>query len=115
LNKKELQTEVKFSQGRSVEQLCRELSMTEQTYYCWRREYGGMKIAQARRLEDLEKENTLLKKAVADLTLDKLRPSRDTTESRQAPTLRGAGPGEAGRIRAACLSGDRSAPVHPGA
>jgi hypothetical protein len=72
-----------------------------------------MKIAQARRLKDLEKENTRLKKAVADLTLDKLRPSRDTTESRQAPTLRGTRSGEAGRIQAACLSGDRSAPVHP--
>ena len=66
------EAEVKVSQGRSVEQLCRELSMTEQTYYRWRREYGGMKVAQARRLKDLEKENTRLKKAVADLTLDKL-------------------------------------------
>ena len=66
------EAEVKVSQGRSVEQLCRELSMTEQAYYRWRREYGGMKVAQARRLKDLEKENTRLKKAVADLTLDKL-------------------------------------------
>jgi len=66
------EAEVKVSQGRSVEQLCRELNMTEQTYYRWRREYGGMKVAQARRLKDLEKENTRLKKAVADLTLDKL-------------------------------------------
>ena len=66
------EADVKLSQGRSVEQLCRELSMTEQTYYRWRREYGGMKVAQARRLKDLEKENTRLKKAVADLTLDKL-------------------------------------------
>ena len=66
------EAEVKVSQGRSVEQLCRELSMTEQSYYRWRREYGGMKVAQARRLKDLEKENTRLKKAVADLTLDKL-------------------------------------------
>ena len=66
------EAEVKVSQGKSVEQLCRELSMTEQSYYRWRREYGGMKVAQARRLKDLEKENTRLKKAVADLTLDKL-------------------------------------------
>jgi transposase-like protein len=66
------EAEVKVSQGKSVEQLCRELGMTEQTYYRWRREYGGMKVAQARRLRDLEKENTRLKKAVADLTLDKL-------------------------------------------
>jgi putative transposase len=66
------EADVKLSQGRSVEQLCRELSLTEQTYYRWRREYGGMKVTQARRLKDLEKENTRLKKAVADLTLDKL-------------------------------------------
>jgi putative transposase len=66
------EADVKLSQGRSVEQLCRELSITEQTYYRWRREYGGMKVTQARRLKDLEKENTRLKKAVADLTLDKL-------------------------------------------
>lgn len=66
------EADVKVSQGRSVEQLCRELGITEQTYYRWRREYGGLKVAQARRLKDLEKENTRLKKAVADLTLDKL-------------------------------------------
>jgi transposase-like protein len=66
------EADVKLSQGRSVEQLCRELGITEQTYYRWRREYGGMKVTQARRLKDLEKENTRLKKAVADLTLDKL-------------------------------------------
>jgi putative transposase len=66
------EADVKLSQGRSVEQLCRELGITEQTYYRWRREYGGMKVIQARRLKDLEKENTRLKKAVADLTLDKL-------------------------------------------
>jgi putative transposase len=66
------EADVKLSQGRNVEQLCRELSITEQTYYRWRREYGGMKVTQARRLKDLEKENTRLKKAVADLTLDKL-------------------------------------------
>jgi putative transposase len=61
------EADVKLSQGRSVEQLCRELGITEQTYYRWRREYGGMKVIQARRLKDLEKENTRLKKAVADL------------------------------------------------
>jgi putative transposase len=61
------EADVKLSQGRSVEQLCRELGITEQTYYRWRREYGGMKVTQARRLK-----NTRLKKAVADLTLDKL-------------------------------------------
>ena len=52
--------------------MSRELGITEQTYYRWRKEYGGMKVSQARRLKELEQENTRLKRAVADLTLDKL-------------------------------------------
>jgi len=52
--------------------MCRGLGVSEQTYYRWRKEYGGMKISQAKRLKDLERENTRLKRAVADLTLDKL-------------------------------------------
>jgi putative transposase len=48
----------------------RELGVTEQTYYRWRREYGGMRVEQARRLKELEKENGRLKRLVADLTLD---------------------------------------------
>jgi putative transposase len=66
------EADVKISQGVNVLQICREMGIAEQTYYRWRREYGGMKVDQARRLRDLEKENTRLKKAVADLTLDKL-------------------------------------------
>jgi putative transposase len=50
----------------------RDLGISEQTYYRWRKEYGGMKVSQARRLKELEQENTRLKRAVADLTLDKL-------------------------------------------
>ncbi len=52
--------------------MSRELGITEQTYYRWRKEYGGMKVSQARRLKELEQENSRLKRAVADLTLDKL-------------------------------------------
>ena len=52
--------------------MSRELGITEQTYYRWRREYGGMKVSQARRLKEFERENGRLKRAVADLTLDKL-------------------------------------------
>ena len=63
---------MKLSQGKIVEQLCRELGITEQSYYRWRKEYEGMKTAQVKRLKDLERENGRLKKAVADLTLDKL-------------------------------------------
>ena len=54
------------------EQIITALGITEQTYYRWRREYGGMKVSQARRLKELERENGRLKRAVADLTLDKL-------------------------------------------
>jgi transposase-like protein len=66
------EADVKISQGRSIGQICREMGISEQTYYRWRQEYGGMKTAQVKKLKDLEKENTRLKRAVADLTLDKL-------------------------------------------
>ncbi len=52
--------------------VCRRIGVSEQSYYRWRREYGGLKVDQARRLKDLEQENARLKRAVADLTLDKL-------------------------------------------
>lgn len=64
--------EVLQSKGASVAVACREVGITEQTYYRWRKEYGGMQVSQAKRLKDLEKENSRLKKAVAELTLDKL-------------------------------------------
>jgi putative transposase len=66
------EAEVHLSQGKSVGQVSRDLGISEQTYYRWRKEYGGMKVSQARRLKELEQENTRLKRAVADLTLDKL-------------------------------------------
>jgi putative transposase len=66
------QAEVQLSQGRTVKEVSRELGVTEQTYYRWRKEYGGLKISQARRLKELERENSRLKKAVAELTLDKV-------------------------------------------
>ena len=66
------EAEVGLAHGKSVKLISRELGITEQTYYRWRREYGGMKVSQARRLKDLERENGRLKRAVADLTLDKL-------------------------------------------
>ena len=64
--------EVGLARGKSVKLISRELGITEQTYYRWRWEYGGMKVSQARRLKELERENGRLKRAVADLTLDKL-------------------------------------------
>jgi transposase-like protein len=65
------EADVMLSQGRTVVQVCKQIGVTDQTYYRWRREYGGMKTEQAKRLKELEKENARLKKLVADLSLDK--------------------------------------------
>ena len=64
------EAEVLLYQGATAAEVVRKLGITEQTYYRWRREYGGMRIEQAKRLKELEKENTRLKKLVADLSLD---------------------------------------------
>lgn len=64
------EAEVHLSQGLSVGETSRKIGVTEQTYYRWRKEYGGMRLEQAKRLKDLEKENARLKKLVADLSLD---------------------------------------------
>ncbi len=66
------ETEVALAQGQTAAQVCRTLGIAEQTLYRWRREYGGLKVEQAKRLKVLEQENTRLRRAVADLTLDKL-------------------------------------------
>ena len=66
------EAEVFLSQGKTVGEICRGIGVSEQSYYRWRREYGGLKVDQARRLKELEAENSRLKRAVADLTLDKL-------------------------------------------
>ena len=65
------EAEVVLSQGRTVKEVSRDLGVTEQTYYRWRKEYGGLKVSQARRLKELERENSRLKKAVAELTLER--------------------------------------------
>ncbi|MBP1733660.1 MAG: transposase IS3/IS911-family [Deltaproteobacteria bacterium] len=64
------EAEVLLSQGSTAVETARKLGITEQTYYRWRKEYGGMKIDQAKRFKELEKENARLKKLVADLSLD---------------------------------------------
>ncbi len=66
------EAEVALAQGMTVGQVCRQMSISQQTYYRWRKQYGGLKISQAKRLKDMKRENTRLKKAVADLTLDKV-------------------------------------------
>ena len=64
------EAEILLNQGMTVGEVSKRISVTEQTYYRWRKEYGGMRVEQAKRLKDLEKENTRLKKLVADLSLD---------------------------------------------
>lgn len=64
------EAEVLLSQGKSVKEACRALEISEQTYYRWRKEYGGLDATQARKLKELERENARLKHLVADLSLD---------------------------------------------
>ena len=64
------EAEILLNQGANVGEVSRKIGITEQTYYRWRKEYGGMRIEQAKRLKDLEKENARLKKLVADISLD---------------------------------------------
>ena len=64
------EAEIHINQGVSISEASRKIGVTEQTYYRWRKEYGGLRIEQAKRLRSLEKENARLKKLVADLSLD---------------------------------------------
>ncbi len=65
------EAEVEIGKGMSVREVCRKLGIQEHTYYHWRKEYGGLKLDQAKRLKELERENGRLRKVVSDLTLDK--------------------------------------------
>lgn len=64
------EAEVELSHGKTVGLVCKKLGITDQTYYRWRKEYGGVRVDQAKRLKELERENARLKKLVADLSLD---------------------------------------------
>ena len=66
------EADVLLAQDLTVAEVCRRIGVSEQSYYRWRKEYGGLKVNQARRLKDLEQENARLKRAVAELTVDKL-------------------------------------------
>ena len=66
------EAEVRIAQGETAGKICRGAGISEQTYYKWRREYGGLKIDQAKRLKELERENERLKKVGSELTFDKL-------------------------------------------
>lgn len=65
------QAEVSLAKGRPIAEVCKQIGVCEQTYYRWRREYGGLKTDQARRLKELERENGRLKRLLADAELDK--------------------------------------------
>ena len=65
------QIEVQTAQGKSLALACKEAEISEQSYYRWRKEYGGLQIDQARRMKDLERENARLRRLVADLSLEK--------------------------------------------
>jgi transposase-like protein len=64
------EAEVLLGKGQSVGEVCRHLQITDVTYYRWRKEYGGLSIDQAKRLKEIEVENTRLRKVIADLTID---------------------------------------------
>ncbi|KST56975.1 transposase [Methylobacterium sp. GXS13] len=65
------QIEVQTAQGKSFALACREAEISEQSYYCWRKEYGGLKVDQAEKMKDLERENAWLRRLVADLSLER--------------------------------------------
>ncbi len=64
------EADVLLARGQSMPEVCRQLAISDQTYYKWRKEYGGMHVDQAKRLKQLEQENSRLKRVVADLTVD---------------------------------------------
>lgn len=66
------EADVMIGQGKTVAEACRQLGVTDKTYFRWRKSHGGLRIDQAKRMRELESENARLKKAVADLTIDKI-------------------------------------------
>jgi len=122
------EVEIVVGQGGTIAEGCRRIAVSEQTYYRWRKEYGGLNTDQARRMKDLERENLRLRRAISDLTLDKLilqdesvsdpsggwvvaRMHGETSEPRAAPTLYRAGERGAGCIRATGVLRARAASV----
>src|ERR1017187_1770629 len=109
------QVEVLTGQGASIAEAVKTIAVTETTYFRWRAEYGGMKNDQVKRLKELEVENARLRRAVSDLTLDKLiltvRPPGETPKPLPSPGLRGQGQGRAADLRTASLCGSGSTSV----
>lgn len=108
------EAEIVLAQGASAAEACRRIAVSEQTYYRWRKEYGGLKTDQARRMKDLEKENGRLRRAISDLTLDKLilrRLPGETSEPHAATALHLSCPATAAGVRAANMSRARAASI----
>jgi len=102
------QVDVLTEQGRTVAEAIHSMGVTEVTYYRWRSEYDGLKSDQVRRLKELEAENARLRRAVSDLTLDKMilkRPRRETSKPCPPPRLREARQSRTGSVRATGLPG----------
>ena len=84
---REAKAEVELARGKTVSEVVRKLGVTEQTYYRWKREYGGLRTDQAKRLKDLEKENARLKRLLTDAELDKAVLREAASGCRRSPQL----------------------------
>ena len=107
------QVDVLVSQGQNIADAIRQIGVSEVTYYRWRQEYGGLKADQVKRLKQLEQENSRLRRAVSDLTLDKLilqEAARGNFKPRASSRLYRANPSGHACLRAARLCGARTAP-----
>lgn len=108
------QAEVMVGQGKSISDVLREIDVTANTYYRWRKEYGGLGLDQAKRLKDLEQENARLKRVVADLSLDNLILKEVSTESSNQPAAAAGGcnlcAAETGYYGAPRVRGSRTEP-----
>ena len=112
------QVEVLVGQGVARIDAIREVQITEQTFYRWRKRYGGMGTAQLKELKRLQKENERLRRAVSDLTLDKLilsEASKENSKPRASSGLHRSGAWQAACIRASNLSRAWSASINPAA
>jgi putative transposase len=99
------QIEVAIANGKTTAQACKEAEIVEQTYFRWRKEYGGLQIDQAKRLKELEQENAKLKRLVANLSLDNLVLKDERSESKDLQADRGVVPAAAGGRVPVCFPG----------